>query len=98
MPRRRLIGLHVGGKQKMCRSGGAELLVLDGSAFIGSHSPVSRSLPSSNYSSVSPWPVTDHRAHTPTTTPFQCAGRVEDFTSRTILVPDLLVVSREGRR
>ena len=64
-----------------CRSGGAELLVLDGSALKGSHSPVSRLLPSSNYKSFSPsvlsglaflflfclGSATDHSSHTSTT-------------------------------
>ncbi len=55
-----------------------------GIALIGSHSPVSRSSSSSNYTSFFPFcfvwlrfsllvlasSATDHRAHTPTTTPF----------------------------
>ena len=59
--------------------------VVDGSALIGSDSPVSRSLSSSNYIVFSPpvlaifalfflfWlgPAPDHSAHTTTTTPFQ---------------------------
>ena len=59
--------------------------VVDGSALIESHFPVSRALSSSNYILFSPpvlasfalfflfWlgPAPDHSVHTPTTTPFQ---------------------------
>ena len=50
--------------------------VSSGIALIGSHSPVSRLLSSSNYIlslSLLARPVADHSAHTPTTTPFEYA-------------------------